>query len=155
MVDFGDWSGEIYDILSVDVTLISLITGGFYLYRDMPESFNRNTMPDAYDDTTKFLLPTMVIKGRDPIPTGEVRSNFSSVKFTVVNQTIEIWMYRSAVGNWDALNQAAARVYQLLEQEKVEQTWNIELLGQTNIGREPLLRDAPFILQEYRIKGRL
>lgn len=151
---FGDWSTEIFMKLSANSQLTTLLAGNLLLFRNLPRNFDRKSIPDIYD-TNGFLEPTLIIRGRDSIPLGLPRSQKPSDKFTIVTQVIEIWMYDSSKGNWNTLNQIAELVYNTLEQEKVEDAWNIELVGQTNNLREKDLGDAPFLMHEYMITGKL
>jgi len=155
MPDFGDWSQEVFTILNDDATLAITLTGGVYLFRDLPEAFSRLDLPAAYDPSTNFLRPIAIVKGADAVPLFAARSQDSSNRHTVVNQTMQIWIYDAVHTGWDNISIAASRIYVLLEQVKLTQSWNTEFSGQINSRREPDLRDASFILQEYLVTGRL
>lgn len=151
---FGDWSAEIYLKLAVIPELIDALPGGIYLFRNLPENLDRETMPSIYGPNG-LILPHLIVRGRDALAQPAVRSMNKNNKFVVATQVVEVWFYANQFVGWESLNPAAKIVFDALEQEKVEDAWNIELVGQINSSREQDLGDAAFLMHEYMVVGKL
>jgi hypothetical protein len=102
--------------LATDGTFTGLITGGVYAFRDIqPLGVSRKSTPAAFDSNSGEMLPVAVIRGRDPVPQGDIRDKTGPV--ISVRQTIEIWLYDGSQ-SYTSIDSALSRAIALLSDQQ-------------------------------------
>lgn len=141
-----DYSQAVYDKLAADVTLLALLSGGIY-HNLAEEGLNREGTPDAYD-ADGFLLPTLVVTGRDTVPTMELRD--PGTQLATTNQVVELWFYNDRSGIYP--DTAHDRAYALLHDRQVTGTFKVILVNDART-RAPELNGAKLLKSDYQVKG--
>lgn len=135
--------------------LPDILTGGILSFEELERvGFTRQENPDIYDPTTKRMLPFSVVKAREPIGIHGPRIKRGATKFSMFRQVIEIWLYSDGDGNYDTLNVARARIYELMEFTRVPGAMDFEVAYAIVDGRAPEASNARMQRVDFAIRGR-
>lgn len=146
------YPSTIYDLLSANAPLVAELTGGIYDGRDVPdEGINREDYPDAYD-SNGLLQPVAVVRGRRVIPDNGFR--VPKAQYVAVSQVVEILFYDDKSAGWDTIETAAQMVYELLQDQQVNNAYNCTLVNVIEEERAPELGGACFMKLEFQVTGR-
>lgn len=135
----------IYNCLSVDATLMAILTGG--IYYDITE-ITRQTAPDVFDDH-KEIQPCGLIKQSTETPTGP----YDHSQRLVIN----IYLYERA--GYDNIDAARNRILQLLHDQKLTPVnggtcWKILHSNDTLDQEDQALRCSMALTRYGAIRGR-
>jgi hypothetical protein len=148
------YATAVFNRLSADSTLLTLLPGGVMHHRDLPEEgLSRDSAPSGVyaADPDGRLQPCCVVRGRAVVPTTFLRD--LNTQFTSTQQVVECWFYDDPDAGWDSISLAATRVYQLLQEKPVSGSFNMTLANEIE-DRAPELGDACFIRNDYAVIGR-
>lgn len=139
----------IYSVLATDDVLTDLVQ--VYRYSDLPaEGINREDFPQAYT-SIGILRPMVVVKGRGSIPTRDVHD--AGDQYTTTRQVVELWMYNDRAAGWATLHLAADRIYALLHDRQVANSFQVLLVNEIDDERDPDIGDACMLKREYQVIG--
>jgi hypothetical protein len=146
------YAQTIFAVLDADSTFKALLTGGFYVQRNLGENgISRAGTPGAYDAVSGFLKPCAVVRGRAIVPFGGIRD--VATQYQTVSQIIELWLYDSA--GWDVIEQAAQRAYSLLHEQRIVEGFGIRETNRIDEARAPELGDVPMARRDYQVIGKV
>ena len=146
------YAEAVYDVLNADPTLVAILTGGVYLYRDLgPEGINREDTPDAFN-SAGLMLPLVIVKGRGNIPTSFLRDE--GAQYASTRQVIECWLYDDREAGWDTLKSAAQQIYALLHDRQVAGSFGMQWVNQVDEFREESMSWACSTREDYAVIGR-
>lgn len=147
------YATDIFNRLSADSTLLTLLPGGVLHYEDLPhQGLSRDTTPDIYlAGPDGRLQPICVVRGRDVVPTNFLRDQ--NTQYSSNQQVVECWFYDDSDEGWDTIQLAANRVYFLLQEKPVTGSFNITLTNEV-LARAEELGWACMLRYDYAVIGR-
>lgn len=148
------YTAAVQTLLMADGTLTGLATGGIYLYSALGmEGFSRasGSCAAAWDSTTGILKPSIVVKGRDMIPDGQIHDWYA--QYASARQVIEIWMYVDGNGNAATLESMASQVYKLLQDQSTPALPPMHWVTEIEDFRDPTLDNALLLRHDYQVLG--
>lgn len=117
---------SVYDILSGDATLMSLVTGGVKTSGELGmDGITRHTSPGSFT-ASGFLKPTILVRQRGMSPDGFLRDGMA--KEVSLAQVVEVWIYQDQ-GSYSAIDSIIPRVFSLLEGEILGDGFPAELVN--------------------------
>lgn len=147
----ADITDAIKAILVADSVMTDYLTGGIYTWADTKYiGINRETTPDAFDSTTKLLLPNVVIKTREEGPFGGLHD--PAAKTYSVQQVVELWFRDKANTGWATLRLAASYALLLLGDETLSPGGRITWANALEI-RLPELGGCDLLRHDYQRIG--
>lgn len=106
-------ASDIKDVLVLDTDLMNLLTGG--VHADVIE-VNRQLTPDAFDNTTKEIKPSVLVKLGTEYKLSDTRRG--------VRTPITLYFYER--DGYETIDAAMSLVFDMLNEAKIgEGTWNI------------------------------
>lgn len=104
---------------------MAILTGGVYVYEELPpEGITRETVPAAFD-ANGYLLPIAVVKARMLVADGEVEDLVDQDAST--RQVLEIWLYQDRL--YDKIDSVLPLLKALFHGHKFNDSFPVEWAG--------------------------
>jgi hypothetical protein len=132
----------------------TLLTGKIYTYEETGMlGIDRQSTPNAYDTATPKLKPCAVVKQRDPIPDGGIRSDHAQK--VSYRQVIEIWLYNDGAAGFATLRTVKARLFVVLHGKQIVGSTKLAgfWIGGPDGLRDPNLDNACVVRADYVVRG--
>jgi hypothetical protein len=141
---------DVAALLTVDVTLMAILTGGIFVYGNVgPEGISRGSESTATAfDADGYLLPCALVKQRGEIPTNDMVDY--GEQMSSARQIVEIWYYQDT--GYAALDSARARVRALLQGVTLSDSFELKLVNTQDRLRDPgALAGASMAKQDWQV----
>jgi hypothetical protein len=135
----------VINLLQLDTTLTTALTGGFFAYEDTGRNgINRTTTPGAY--ANGFLRPTLLVRHVDEMRLGPVRDVASGARS--VRLMMYVFLYDNIVYN--VIDSAASTVISLLNGKLISGHGRAEYMRMDR-RRDALLNNAAMIRIDFSV----
>ncbi len=149
-----NYEDAIHSRLSGDSALLAILTGGVLKYSALGKfDGGLNSLPASVKDSNGLLKPFSLVKTRALIPTGHVVVYES--QYTTVEQTVEVWIYGEAYQSANTFENAANRIYSLLQFKPPAGAFDLQYSTFIDLMRDPDMGNARFTRHDYLIVGRI
>jgi hypothetical protein len=138
---------EVADFLRSDATLVALCPGGIYpdAWLPDPEGLTSTQLTKVW--ANGVFNPTVVIRQRAPVPTGDLQS--TRTQRTSTSQAIEAWAYATDAATVEAMLQ---HIYRLLMGKRLTAAFSTTWIGSgVGIVQAPELPPGTLVgMESYR-----
>ncbi len=146
------YAEQIVDLLLAESTLVTLLTGGIYIFEDSGrKGINRTQLKEAFSSVTGLAKPMSVVYEMQETPTGEAIDAPSGFMSTVT--PVAIWIYDDGDAGYGTIDAAYNIMYSTLNFARLTGAFQI-LWGSTPKNRrESLLSNACYYDFNIRVHG--
>lgn len=146
------YADSITTLLSGDATLTAILTGGVHNYSGLGrKGLERIQTSQAFSPTTGIIKPVCIVLMLEERPDGQAFDPGSGYMSTVT--PVYTYLYDNGDAGYGAIAQAQARIYTLLNAQQIPNAFQVLWAGGLRDKREPLLQDAAFYRDDWRVHG--
>lgn len=148
----SSFASTIVGILSTDVTLQTLLTGGVHLYTDGgKDGLNRIQVPAGFDPQMGLIKPLCIVAEFPEIADNQIVDTASGYHSTVT--TVVMRIYDNGNLGYGTIEAAYKRIYTLLAYKQI--TGSFQVLWQRVLRdrRDALNKDAGFYEVYWNVHG--
>ncbi len=139
-------------LLQANDVLMSVLTGGVYVYPEMgPKGLNRIMQADAYDPQIGLLNPICIVLETDETIDGQAVDGAGLWEST--QTPVSTWIYDAGQKGFGVVQQAYDLIYPLLQAKQIPGAFQILLKRTVKNKREPLLKDAALFRADWIVYG--
>lgn len=139
------------DAIKASSALVTAFTGGIIAYDDMDGyGLTRTSYPTAFSTTSPLMKPTIMVRERSRIFTGNVRDEEQqAMSYT---QAVEVWFYDDRKNGYTTIDSGQRTVFGLLHEQTVNSA-RLERRELRPYDRDPDLQYACVLLAVYDARG--